>query len=103
VNCIERAGWRVSTAADRDAVSEFMAKQRGLLKMVGAHSANSAAASVGFFTSARAAEQAGMKVGGAVPGPGHATAPAGIAMAWINFSGAAHVDESLTNCAHQLR
>lgn len=99
VSCIERAGWRVSTVPDRDAASELMAKQPGLLKMVGVRSANGAAASVGFFTSARDAELAGMKVGGAVPGHGHATARQGIAIGWINFSGAAHVDESLSNCA----
>lgn len=97
--CIERAGWRVSTVADRDAASELMAKQPGLLKMVGVRSANGAAATVGFFTSARDTQLAGMKVGGAVPGHGHATARQGIAIGWINFSGAAQVDESLSNCA----
>jgi hypothetical protein len=98
-DCIERAGWRVSTAADRDAASELMTKQPGLLKMIGIRSATGAAASVGFFTSPRNAELAGMKVGRAVPGHGHATAPQGIAIGWINFSGKARVDESLTNCA----
>ena len=99
VNCVERAGWRVSAVVDRDAAREFMAKQPGLLKMIGVRSANGAAASVGFFASARDAELAGVKVGGAVPGHGHATARQGIAMGWINVSGAAHVDESLSNCA----
>jgi hypothetical protein len=99
VNCIERAGWRVSAVADRDAASEFMARQPGLLKMIGVRSANGAAASVGFFASARDAELAGEKVGGAVPAHGHATARRGIAIGWINFSGAADVDESLSNCA----
>ncbi len=87
------------TARDRDAASELMAKQPGLLKMVGVRSANGAAASVGVFSTARDAQLAGMKVGRAVPGHGHATARQGIAIGWINFSGAAHVDESLSNCA----
>jgi hypothetical protein len=67
--------------------------------MIGVRSANAAAASVGFFASANDAELAGEKVGGAVPGHGHATARHGIAMGWINFAGAAHVDEALSNCA----